>query len=55
MILRFFSAFYGGMKSVSSVFYYNCGMTYARWGQPATATYYLNRAARLTTDCAHIY
>ena len=55
MILRFLSAFYGGMKSVSSSFYFNWGMTYARWGQPARAMYYLNRAARLNTKGAHIY
>ena len=55
MILRFLSAFYGGMKSVSSGFYFNWGMTYARWGQPARAMYYLNRAARLNTKGAHIY
>ena len=55
MILRFLSAFYDGMKSVSSSFYFNWGMTYARWGQPARAMYYLNRAARLNTKGAHIY
>ena len=55
MILRFLSAFYDGMKSVSSSFYFNWGMTYARWGQPARAMYYLNRAARLHTKGAHIY
>ena len=55
MILRFLSAFYDGMKSVSSSFYFNWGMTYARWGQPARAMYYLNRAARLNAKGAHIY
>ena len=55
MILRFLSAFYGGMKSLSSGFYYNWGMTYARWGQPAKAMYYLNRAAKLNSNGAHIY
>ena len=55
MILRFFSAFYGGMKSVSSGFYFNWGMTYARWGQPMKAMFYLNRAAKLNTKGAHIY
>ena len=55
MILRFLSAFYDGMKSVSSSFYFNWGMTYARWGQPARAMYYLNRAAKLNTNSAHIY
>ena len=37
MIFRFLSTFYGGLKSLSSGFYYNWGMTYARWGQPARA------------------
>ena len=55
MILRVFSAFYGGMKSVSSGFYFNWGMTYARWGQPMKAMFYLNRAAKLNTKGAHIY
>ena len=55
MILRFLSAFYGGMKSVSSGFYFNWGMTYARWGHPARAMYYLNRAAKLNAKGAHIY
>ncbi|MCH8298321.1 MAG: tetratricopeptide repeat protein [Chloroflexi bacterium] len=55
MILRFLSAFYGGMKSLSSGFYYNWGMTYARWGQPAKAMYYLNRAAKLNSTGAQIY
>ena len=55
MILRFFSALYGGMKSVSSGFYFNWGMTYARWGQPMKAMFYLNRAAKLNTKGAHIY
>ena len=55
MILRFLSAFYGGMKSVSSGFYYNWGMTYARWGQPMKAMYYLNRAAKINTKGAHIF
>ena len=54
MILRFLSAFYGGMKSLSSGFYYNWGMTYARWGQPAKAMYYLNRAAKLNSTGAQI-
>lgn len=55
MIFRFLSGFYGGMKSLSSGFYYNWGMTYARWGQPAKAMYYLNRAAKLNTTGAQIY
>ena len=55
MVLSFFSAFYGGMKSVSSGFYFNWGMTYARWGQPMKAMFYLNRAAKLNTKGAHIY
>ncbi|MCH7737223.1 MAG: hypothetical protein IH872_07460 [Chloroflexi bacterium] len=55
MILRFLSAFYGGMKSLSSGFYFNWGMTYARWGQPAKAMFYLNRAAKLNSHGAHIY
>ena len=55
MILRVFLAFYGGMKSVSSGFYFNWGMTYARWGQPMKAMFYLNRAAKLNTKGAHIY
>ena len=55
MIFRFLAAFYAGMKNVSSGFYYNWGMTYARWGQPARAMYYLNRAARLNTKGAHIF
>ncbi len=55
MILRFLSAFYGGMKSVSSGFYYNWGMTYARWGQPMKALFYLNRAAKLNDKGAHIF
>jgi tetratricopeptide (TPR) repeat protein len=55
MILRFLSAFYGGMKSVSSGIYFNWGMTYARWGQPSKAMYYLNRAAKLNSKGAHIF
>ncbi len=55
MILRFLSAFYGGMKSLSSGFYYNWGVTYARWGQPAKAMMYLNRAAMLNKTGAQIY
>ncbi len=55
MILRFLSAFYGGMKSVSSGFYYNWGMTYARWGQPMKAMFYLNRAAKLNDKGSHIF
>ena len=55
MILRIFSAVYGGMKSLSSGFYYNWGMTYARWGQPAKAMWYLNRAAKLNSTGAQIY
>jgi tetratricopeptide (TPR) repeat protein len=47
--LRFLARFYGGLKSLSSGFYYNWGMNYARWGQPARAMYYLNKAARLNT------
>ncbi len=52
---RFLSTFYGGMKSLSSGFYFNWGMTYARWGQPVKAMYYLNRAAKLNTTGAQIY
>ncbi len=52
---RFLAAFYGGMKSLSSGFYYNWGMTYARWGQPAKAMFYLNRAAKLNKTGAQIY
>ena len=55
MIFRFLVALYDGMKNVSSGFYYNWGMTYARWGQPARAMYYLNRAARLNPKGAHIF
>ena len=55
MILRFLSAFYGGMKSVSSGFYFNWGMTYARWGQPMKALFYLNRAAKLNHKGGHIF
>ena len=55
MVLRFLSAFYGGMKSVSSGFYFNWGMTYARWGQPMKALFYLNRAAKLNNQGAHIF
>ena len=55
MVLRFLSAFYGGMKSVSSGFYFNWGMTYARWGQPMKAMFYLNRAAKLNNKGAHIF
>ena len=55
MVLRFLSAFYSGMKSLSSGFYFNWGMNYARWGQPAKALYYLNRAARLNTKGSRIY
>jgi len=55
MILRVLSAFYGGMKSVSSGFYFNWGMTYARWGQPMKAMFYLNRAAKLNDKGAHIF
>ena len=55
MVLRFLSAFYGGMQSVSSGIYYNWGMTYARWGQPMKAMFYLNRAAKLNKKGAHIF
>ena len=55
MVLRFLSAFYGGMKSVSSGFYFNWGMTYARWGQPMKALFYLNRAAKLNNKGGHIF
>ena len=55
MVLRFLSAFYGGMKSLSSGIYFNWGMTYARWGQPMKAMFYLNRAAKLNKNGAHIY
>jgi len=55
MILRFLSVFYGGMKSFSSGIYFNWGMTYARWGQPSKAMYYLNRAAKLNSKGSHIY
>lgn len=52
---RFLAAFYGGMKSLSSGFYYNWGLNYARWGQPSKAMYYLNRAAKLNSTGAQIY
>ena len=52
---RFIADFYGGMKSLSSGFYYNWGINYARWGQPAKAMYYLNRAAKLNRTGAQIY
>jgi tetratricopeptide (TPR) repeat protein len=55
MILRFLLAFYSGLKSLSSGYYFNWGMNYARWGQPAKAMYYLNRAARLNTKGSRIY
>ena len=55
MILRFLSTVYGGMMSLSSGFYYNWGMTYARWGQPSKAMYYLNRAAKLNKTGSQIY
>ncbi len=55
LIFRFLAAFYRGMKSISSGFYFNWGMTYARWGQPTKAMYYLNRAAKLNTTGAQIY
>ena len=53
--LRFLSKFYGGLKSLSSGFYFNWGMNYARWGQPAKAMYYLNRAAKLNTTGSQIF
>ena len=55
LIFRFLAAFYRGMKSISSGFYFNWGMTYARWGQPMKALFYLNRAAKLNDKGAHIY
>ncbi|MCH8801857.1 MAG: hypothetical protein IH963_13210 [Chloroflexi bacterium] len=55
MILRFLSAIYGGMKTLSSGFYFNWGMTYARWGQPLKAMYYLNRAAKLNSTGSQIF
>ena len=55
MLFRFLSALYSGMKSLSSGFYYNWGLTYARWGQPAKAMYYLNRAAQLNSTGAQIF
>jgi len=55
MFFRFLSAFYRVLKSLSSGFCFNWGMTYARWGRPARAMYYLNRAARLNTTGAQIY
>ena len=55
MIIRFLSAFYGGMKSVSSGFYFTWGMNYARWGQPARAMFYLNRAVKLNDKNANIF
>ena len=54
-ILRFLSALYGMLKSLSSGFYYTWGMNYARWGQPARAMYYLNRAAKLNTNGSQIF
>ncbi len=55
IFLRFLAMFYGGLKSLSSGFYYNWGVNYARWGQPAKAMYYLNRAAKLNTNGAQIF
>ena len=55
IFLRFLATFYGGLKSLSSGFYYNWGINYARWGQPAKAMYYLNRAAKLNTNGAQIF
>ena len=55
MILRFLSAIYGGMKTLSSGFYFNRGMTYARWGQPLKAMHYLNRAAKLNSTGSQIF
>ena len=55
MLLRFLSAIYGGMKTLSSGFYFNWGMTYARWGQPLKAMYYLNRAAKLNSTGSQIF
>ncbi len=55
MILRFLSGFYGGMKTLSSGLYFNWGMNYARWGQPMKALFYLNRAATLNKNGAHIF
>ena len=55
MILRFLSAIYGGMKTLSSGFYFNWGMTYARWGQPLKAMYYPNRAAKLNSTGSQIF
>ena len=53
--LRFLAAFYRGMKSLSSGFYLNWGMIYARWGQPTKAMYYLSRAAKLNDTNPQIY
>ena len=55
MLFRFLSALYSGMKSLSSGFYYNWGLNYARWGQPAKAMYYFNRAVQLNTDGAQVH
>ena len=55
MILRFLSAIYSGMKTLSSGFYFNWGMTYARWGQPLKAMYYFNRAAKLNSTGSQIF
>ncbi len=54
-LFRFLAICYRGLKSLSSSFYLNWGTTYARWGQPARALYYLNRAAQLNTTDARIY
>lgn len=55
IFFRFLSAIYGGLKSLSSGFYFNWGMTYARWGQPSRAMYYLNRAAKLNPTSAPVF
>ncbi|MDA0265161.1 MAG: hypothetical protein O3A93_14070 [Chloroflexi bacterium] len=55
IVPRVLGPLYGGLKNLSSGFYYNWGMTYARWGQPAKAMWYLNRAAKLNAGNAQIF
>lgn len=37
------------MRSLSSGFYYNWGVNYPLWGQPAKAMYHLNQAVKLNS------
>ena len=54
-LIGFLSGLLRGMKALSSGFYYNWGVTYARWGQPSKAMYYFNRAVQLNTDGAQVH